>query len=320
MLNITEASCVHRRSALASCQACVDACPTGAWVRHADGLDFDAGRCDGCGLCVPACPSSALALATPPLLTLDGDTLHLSCERSDAGAGANVACVHAVSEARLLALYRAGLRRIALRTGDCSTCSRGGTISIAARVTTINRALGSVGLEPVARLTASANPPPDRRGFFSRWLRTTETRILPVADSRRAMLAQLRRLGVREGPWGMKVNPQRCDGCTLCAQVCPEQALEWVDANDESGLWLRMARCTGCGLCADVCAHRALEAGRSEVTVLFFRRATCVSCGASYRQPASRPALLRCAVCQVRTRRPDRLVIDSSSFPPIPDA
>ena len=67
-----------------------------------------------------------VALAAPPALPLSGDTLSLACEHAPLAAGplTRVPCLHAISEARLLALYLAGLRRLGVVSGTCATCPR----------------------------------------------------------------------------------------------------------------------------------------------------------------------------------------------------
>ncbi|MCU0933369.1 MAG: 4Fe-4S binding protein, partial [Thiobacillaceae bacterium] len=56
------ARCVHAAIETATCRACVEACPRGAWRLDDAALELDASQCDGCGLCVPACPGRAIAL------------------------------------------------------------------------------------------------------------------------------------------------------------------------------------------------------------------------------------------------------------------
>ena len=52
--------CVHSRLETASCQACVDSCPQGAWVLDDASLGINTETCDGCGLCAAACPQAAI--------------------------------------------------------------------------------------------------------------------------------------------------------------------------------------------------------------------------------------------------------------------
>jgi len=50
-----------------------------------------------------------------------------------------------------------------------------------------------------------------------------------------------------------KVNEERCTGCGLCAQVCPQGAIQIGETARVDG-----ARCAGCGLCLDACPQGAI--------------------------------------------------------------
>ena len=52
-----------------------------------------------------------------------------------------------------------------------------------------------------------------------------------------------------------RIDPQRCNGCTLCARRCPTQAI--VGARKAAHEVL-MDRCIGCGTCIDVCRFGAV--------------------------------------------------------------
>jgi len=54
------------------------------------------------------------------------------------------------------------------------------------------------------------------------------------------------------------VDPERCDGCALCIDVCPYQAISLVEGTDEDGkssklVSINKAQCKGCGLCQGTC-------------------------------------------------------------------
>ncbi|MCQ8894462.1 MAG: 4Fe-4S binding protein [Methanolinea sp.] len=52
----------------------------------------------------------------------------------------------------------------------------------------------------------------------------------------------------------LKVFREVCGYCGCCVSVCPQGALELIDA------YLEVAdTCTGCGICAKVCPLGALE-------------------------------------------------------------
>ena len=314
MLKVDDARCVHALAAVAGCRACVDACPPAAWAIQRDGLDFDPERCDGCGLCVPACPTGALALDDPPALPLAGDSLRLTCAHAPAGDEGliRLACLHALSEARLLALHRAGLRRLFVVSGHCAGCPRGQAQPLAARVDAVNRALAGAGAPTIALLPAMTPgdlPPPRRRGLLG-LLRPVGPREGP--DTRRTALQHLAHIGSGGGLWAVSLDPARCTGCAVCARLCPEGAIDWLEAGEEAGLRLRMTRCTGCNLCVDACDQGALLPGRSAggAVAAFFREVGCTACGARFRHPAGSLSPRLCPACRAGARRPDRLVVD----------
>lgn len=316
MLILNDEHCVHRLTTVATCHACVDSCPTGAWSLKADGLEFEPGQCDGCGLCVPTCPTGALALAQPPELPLHRGTLDLACERTT-GPGIRLPCAHALSEARLLGLQRNGLRHLVMRTGDCSACPRGAAVRLPERVDAVNHVLQRAGAATISLMAADeavATEPP-RRGFLAGLLARPaallSTTPSPEPDTRRAALQGLFARGVRSGLWAVELDAQRCDGCALCARLCPEGAIDWLEGEREAGLCLHMERCVGCGICVDACAQQALQPGRAGCGApgAVFRQANCSACGARFRHLGT-SAPRHCPVCRTRARRPDRLVVD----------
>ncbi|MFV0437038.1 MAG: glycyl-radical enzyme activating protein [Desulfopila sp.] len=58
-------------------------------------------------------------------------------------------------------------------------------------------------------------------------------------------------------------NPDKCIGCRLCVENCPEEAC----ALTPEGIVTDMGRCTVCGLCAEACPPRATEMSGYTATV-----------------------------------------------------
>jgi heterodisulfide reductase subunit A len=50
-----------------------------------------------------------------------------------------------------------------------------------------------------------------------------------------------------------QVDQDKCDGCALCLDVCPYQALTLVGVNGSRRIEVSTAKCKGCGLCASTC-------------------------------------------------------------------
>jgi Fe-S-cluster-containing hydrogenase component 2 len=61
-----------------------------------------------------------------------------------------------------------------------------------------------------------------------------------------------------------------CDQCGICAEVCPEGAIQKVDGHFE----IESANCTSCLLCVSECPQQALVVAPGESTPV-----KCVTCG-----------------------------------------
>tara|TARA_Y100000310_G_scaffold345620_1_gene467391 strand:- start:5065 stop:6042 length:978 start_codon:yes stop_codon:yes gene_type:complete len=60
---------------------------------------------------------------------------------------------------------------------------------------------------------------------------------------------------------------ERCDGCWLCLEVCPEDALAKAEGPDGPIAVLDRDRCTACGQCVEVCYPGALRMAGKVATV-----------------------------------------------------
>ena len=60
------------------------------------------------------------------------------------------------------------------------------------------------------------------------------------------------------------VDPVHCDGCALCIDVCPYQAINLVEGTNEQGeeyklVAINQALCKGCGICMGTCPKRGVD-------------------------------------------------------------
>lgn len=60
-------------------------------------------------------------------------------------------------------------------------------------------------------------------------------------------------------PLIVTVNPERCDGCKVCAGTCPYSAIEMVRRQGRETAVVNKSLCKGCGGCVPVCPADAMD-------------------------------------------------------------
>ncbi|WP_045216357.1 4Fe-4S binding protein [Desulfonatronovibrio magnus] len=64
-----------------------------------------------------------------------------------------------------------------------------------------------------------------------------------------------------ELPVTIHINPDRCDGCGICKDVCPVEALNVINSARRPGKKLIVVDpqlCHGCGVCQATCPKEAI--------------------------------------------------------------
>lgn len=54
-------------------------------------------------------------------------------------------------------------------------------------------------------------------------------------------------------------DEEKCIGCGLCANVCPNKAIKMVETSDGKRPEIDLSKCSFCGLCEDICPTGALK-------------------------------------------------------------
>ncbi len=322
--------CVHAFTEGASCRACVDACPWGAWVLDDEQLGGDPERCDGCGLCAPACPQQAIeVLARPVRYRVQGrEQAWAACRPSGVPGGPGLlGCLHALGVDTLAHLAAEGVGQLFLSRGDCDRClyrrpvkgwgGGGRPAEFDSALAQVNALLGDQGrasmsvtwlspeVWPRARDAAAAlHRPPgfDRRAFFRRALGEVGTRLdsAPEGSPRTARQRLPSDRGDRLRPQAPRIDARDCDGCDACQRLCPTGAI--VFRAEPAAYVLEADACSGCGLCVDHCVPGAIRVERGtrrpqeEVAL---DSARCPLCGMGFHVPAG-SRIDRCPTCRAR--------------------
>jgi len=302
--------CVHSLCAVASCEACVVACPRQALALGERALTIDEDACDGCGHCRPACPEAAIELTGVTFTGLfepGASAALLACERSGVPRGeGTVPCLHGMTARDLDRIAAAGVRTIVTARGECSACSWATPRTLEQAVekdNAVRRSRGdpSLSVERVspsawgARRVAAGARKPDldqgRRAFLGIFSRSKSDGVVarvrpgpgpgpgPVRDEETARLYR----------FVPAIDATACIGCDACVHICPHGAVQLAREAGVLHYRLDPSACSGCRLCMDVCEWDAVtiaEMALSSQSSVSLHESRCAKCGAPFHLPA----------------------------------
>ena len=68
----------------------------------------------------------------------------------------------------------------------------------------------------------------------------------------------------------IRIDPERCKGCSLCMEYCPGHAISLTNRLNLKGYFVAdfedKKECTGCAVCAVMCPEVAIEVYQIEKT------------------------------------------------------
>ena len=316
--------CVHAHIETASCRACVEICPKHAWQLSDESLGIDTEACDGCGLCAPVCPQGAILHDHFPFLRQFNQSVIalVACERAVTEPGKGVIpCIHAFSLEEILKLYqKQEVRGFLVCHADCSQCPRHSTLNLSTQLEQINVALAQrkqTGLvyrdvsidiwreqrdklsQPVVK-----GPEVSRRNF----LRLGAQQVVQETLKAKGMVeekkfvppgALLSASDTAIFPYVPYLQPELCNGCDACLQVCPHRAL-LLDL-EQARYVVNAENCSNCLMCQDVCAQKAIQVVQWAIphAIQFsLHTARCKHCGRPFHRPVEYQAdASTCHVC-----------------------
>ena len=315
--------CVHSRMQMASCEACVEACPHGAWQLTDEALQIDVAECDACGLCQPVCPEQAIRFQHDykPRLLSDQRIVFVCCEKTGfGGAEESIPCLHAISERTLLEIRSKGEYQLVVASADCDQCDRGKSIPLSARLDNVNRWLESQGMAPIeaARCReagqwkrfiqnthlADESDMVGRRGFFRHMLGEVSRAANDAREGQQVMPLGMIIEADKPGhivPAAPVIDERHCVACDACVRICPHQAL--ILDGENLSYRINGNLCTGCGLCVDVCEDNAVNLVHWQTqpqASVPLMGAKCSSCGVDFRvvDRGSDTTPGKCRICQ----------------------
>ncbi|MQL56544.1 4Fe-4S dicluster-binding protein [Acidianus ambivalens] len=226
-----------------ACTLCQDSCPYNAIkVDKKSGVSIDYTKCTACGLCVSSCPMSAIQFpsvsqqAIFELSKIKGNKI-ISCYK-DKGNSIKLPCIAMLSAVDLALLRSSG--EVELRCPGCELSKN--LESLKRIVTDLNEAVGGISL-----IT-----PEDK-------IEKKEAKVVTIssfsylANKAEAMQEIIKQNNLPDITYDAFVNENSCTMCESCAKWCPTSALtiEYTDSGEK--LSFNPDKCIGCKICINVC-------------------------------------------------------------------
>jgi ferredoxin len=329
-------ACVYSQFDQSTCQACVESCPTQAWVLGEESLGLNTDACDGCGLCIPSCPTGALSVQFPWIIRQTGghSIALFACELSPGKIKTDVLpCIHVLGLRQLLLMYNHGIRYLLITTADCSSCKRQPSIDINRRLEQLNELLAERA-KPVMKVMQRSHQlwqtlfktdeiispgikfsrrhflrgsvqKGQRQSLVQDPLNLAENQTLPPGQLLPAALTVIKKTELH-WPWSVQLDNNKCNGCDACINLCPNEALLFVSGNKEGLVEYRLnpVNCNGCGICQDACETNAIsinQFSKSPEKAISLTEKTCHSCGNSFHLPSNQIQSEKplCRICQI---------------------
>ena len=285
-LSILSANCINHHSPLADCNICTTVCPQKA-LSFQDGV-FTAVNCNLCGICAMVCPTQVFQIDLPYLLNPSEQTLILCCSQN-ASAPAEALRINCIQQLNPLAiihlLYRYSSVTIYLPVEHCKQCAHQWYAQgLIQQLDTYQ--IPSEKLQIVTETVQISENENQRRELFRDILHRTEDgtkKIMTNAIEKISAEFSSKEIAQKEPAifparlplYALYVKKElpvpeeqelpfrqlKCDTCTFCGacmHICPTQAIEITNIDEEKHLLFHPELCINCNLCHKICLQHGL--------------------------------------------------------------
>ena len=285
-LSILSANCLNLKSPLADCQICQTVCPQNALSFHDE--KWEAVNCTLCGICAMVCPTQVFQIDLPYLLALPSQDLILTCTQNSAVPknALHINCMQQLTPLSVIhLLYRHTSVSIYLPAEQCEQCTHHWYAQ--GFIQQLNSY--QIPSDKLKIITTAHQPPAAENGrrelfrdllhrtedstkkaithtvekitaeFSSKELEQKEPAVFPNRLPLYALYLkqQLPIPDAQELPF-RHLQCTACTFCGACMHICPTQALEMKNEQEEKQLLFHPELCINCNLCNTICMQRGL--------------------------------------------------------------
>jgi ferredoxin len=295
------------------CRACVTSCPVDALTWDGGSVSYDKTTCVACGICVTTCPVGAVVNPTVTFQAIEAQVaamieaygepvgIRYHCRDAAPASGESgwlsveVPCSGMLTTGWLLAPLTMGAAATDVLSCEDAACRLRNDDRVAAALADARRVLEAFGLGS-ERVDRQANgslptlPPPlppnptDGPVFGP----DVEQRVIGLLASMFQTFSAAASLD--STPLGtVAIDPTTCTACSMCAQICPTDALHST-STDDIVIDLDPRLCVACGQCLRICPE--FERGAITMSMGFDLDDWAIG-----RREVRRDALPRCESC-----------------------
>lgn len=277
-LFFNENECLYNNGA--TCTACVEICPSNAFQLKDGRVIFDISSCEECKLCVHTCPIDAIHIESEMLLhyekkIMEQESICFTCPlHVTSDTDIVVPCLSIISpELVLIAVNHHKDVQIFFRPSNCQSCKLGWRMKHSIKYLQELNYITRVKVEIIHEEEEKVKPL-----SLSLWsfLLKTELHSMPpqklprvVYRNRRSYLVEY----VKNESHGQFISlrlakalrltkckvSKACQLCGHCVEVCPVNAIDFINDKGVKILVFKPIKCIGCGLCEKNCINISLE-------------------------------------------------------------